>query len=520
LSTDGRFCWWHKGDLDGFFGLFIDNLIQLILISVLCTYVLGMPGELIYGRILPGVAVSLLVGNIFYAFQARALSRRTGRADVTALPYGVNTVSLFAYVLFVMKPVVEQTHDVDLAWKAGLAACVGSGLIELGGAFVAGWVKRITPRAALLATLAGIAVTFISMDFCFRIFADPIVGFIPLAFIFLQYIGRLYLPANIPAGLVAVIVGTALAWGMGKMDGAALAGALDVTFHAPTLSVGEMGGAVFSSYMLQFLPVIIPMGLFNLLGSLQNLESAEAAGDVYPVRSSLAANGAGTIAAACFGSVFPTTIYIGHPGWKRMGAGAGYSVANGLVITILCLLGLAGAVSALIPVEAGAAILLWIGVTIAAQAFQETPRSHAPAVVVGFFPAMAAWGLLVLESGLRAAGTGVGTVGMKALAAQLPIAGLIALDRGFIFTSTILAAMTVALVEKQYKAAAGWTLVAALFSATGIMHGFQVTDAGIVNAYGPSHTWPFVVGYCGIALIFFVLGFRTRNSTAMVTEHG
>ena len=146
MGIDSRFRWWHKGDLDGFFGLFIDNLIQLILISVLCTYVLGMPGELIYGRILPGVAVSLLVGNIFYAFQARALSRRTGRADVTALPYGVNTVSLFAYVLFVMKPVVEQTHDVDLAWKAGLAACVGSGLIELGGAFVAGWVKRITPR--------------------------------------------------------------------------------------------------------------------------------------------------------------------------------------------------------------------------------------------------------------------------------------------------------------------------------------------------------------------------------------
>lgn len=30
------FQWWRPGDLDGFFGLFVDNLIQLILIVVLC----------------------------------------------------------------------------------------------------------------------------------------------------------------------------------------------------------------------------------------------------------------------------------------------------------------------------------------------------------------------------------------------------------------------------------------------------------------------------------------------------
>lgn len=502
--TEG-FKWWQKGDLDGFFGLFVDNLIQLILIVVLCGAVLKMPGELVYGRILPGVAVSLLIGNIFYAFQARALHLRTGQSNVTALPYGVNTVSLFAYILFVMKPVMDQTGNAELAWKVGLAACLGSGLIELGGAFIAGWIKRITPRAALLSTLAGIAVTFISMDFCFRIFADPLVGFAPLAFIFLQYIGRLYLPAGIPAGLVAVVTGTSLAWGLGRMDGAALANAMQIQLQLPRLYIFDLLGATFSSYMIVYLPVIVPMGLFNLLGSLQNLESAEASGDTYPVKSSLAVNGIGTIAAACFGSVFPTTIYIGHPGWKRMGAGAGYSVANGLVITMLCLLGLVGFVSALVPVEAGAAILLWIGVTIAAQAFQATPRDHAPAVVVGFFPAIAAWGLLTLESGLRAAGTNIGTVGLKSLSMQLPISGLISLERGFIFTSMILAAMTVSLVERHYRAAAGWALAAAAISATGLMHGYRIVGGAVVNAYGPSYTWPFVLGYLSIAAIFMLL---------------
>lgn len=249
--------------------------------------------------------------------------------------------------------------------------------------------------------------------------------------------------------------------------------------------------------------VIIPMGLFNLVGSLQNLESAEAAGDRYEVRSSLAANGIGTIAAACFGSCFPTTIYIGHPAWKSMGAGAGYSVANGLIISLLCFLGLAGFAIALIPVEAGAAILLWIGLTIAAQAFQATPKEHAPAIAVGFVPAIAAWGLLMLENGLRAAGSSIGAVGMEAIAAILPVSGLIALERGFIFTSMILAAFTVALVEKQFRTAAVWAVLAALLAATGVIHGFEIAGPVVVNSYGPSTTWPFVIAYLLVAAICY-----------------
>ena len=506
-----HFCWWRKGDLDGFFGLFIDNLIQLILIVVLCGTILQMPDEMIFGRILPGVAVSLLIGNVFYAFQARTLALETGQNQVTALPYGVNTVSLFAFILFVMKPVLDQSHDVELAWRVGLAACLGSGLIEFGGAFIANWVKRITPRAALLATLAGIAITFISMDFCFRIFADPLVGFMPLAFILIQYIGRVRMPLEIPAGLVAVIFGTVLAWGLGRMDSTGLDNAMRVNIKIPQLFVGDLVEATFSTYLINFLPVIVPMGLFNLLGSLQNLESAEAAGDKYPAKSALAMNGIGTMVAACFGSVFPTTIYIGHPGWKKMGAGAGYSVANGVVITLLCLLGLVGFVSALIPVEAGAAILLWIGITIASQAFEATPRDHAPAVVVGFFPALAAWGLLLLESGLRAAGTNIEAVGIESLSIQLPIAGLISLERGFIFTSMILSAMTVCLIDKQYRLAACWALVAAAISATGLMHGYTIANGAIMNAYGPSSTWPFVLGYAGIAVVFMGLSWKQAD---------
>ena len=90
--------WFVRKDLDGFFGLMIDNPIQLILIVSLRRELIHLPDSYIFGRILPGAAISILVGNIFYAWQARQLARATGREDVTALPYGINTVSLFVFV--------------------------------------------------------------------------------------------------------------------------------------------------------------------------------------------------------------------------------------------------------------------------------------------------------------------------------------------------------------------------------------------------------------------------------------
>lgn len=35
--------------------------------------------------------------------------------------------------------------------------------------------------------------------------------------------------------------------------------------------------------------------------------------------------------------------------------------------------------------------------------------------------------------------------------------------------------------------------------------GYRIVDGAIVNAYGPSYTWPFVLGYLSIAAIFVVL---------------
>jgi AGZA family xanthine/uracil permease-like MFS transporter len=503
--------WIVRGDIDGFFGLALDNLVQLLLIDTLCRTVLGFPPELLYGQVLPAAAISILVGNVAYAFQARALAARTGRVDVCALPYGINTVSLFAHVFLVMLPAklaatAAGAEDPSaVAWQAGLVATIGSGLIEFAGSFVADTLRRYTPRAALLATLSGIALGLISLGFLFRTFANPVVGLTTLGIVMLTYFGRVRFRGGLPGGLVAVALGMLLAW----MTGLAPVGTAPVGtgFRLPVPVVGDLMDAFGNGYMLTYFSVILPMGLFNLVGSLQNIESAEAAGDPYPARPSLAVNGIGSIAAGVFGSCFPTTIYIGHPGWKALGARAGYSILNGAFVTVVCLSGTLAHIVWAVPIDAGMAIVLWIGIVITAQAFQATPKEHAPAVVMGVLPGVAAWGAIMAKNGLRAAGVGSpeGPPFSPALidafkASDTWIHGAFALEQGFIFSSMILAATTVAVIERKFTSAALWCSAAAALSIAGLMHSYGFTPGDTVLSLSPA--WPWAVGYSVMAVVF------------------
>lgn len=516
--------WFVRGDIDGFFALALDNLVQLLLIDSLCRFVLEFPEEIVVGRILPGVALSLVIGNFFYAYQARQLMEQTGRDDVCALPFGINTVSLFAHIFLVMLPAkfAAQAAGADdpatVAWRAGLVACLGSGLIEFFGAFVSEPLRKYTPRAALLSTLAGIAIGFISIGFLFRAFAYPLVGFTTLAIVLLVFFGGVRFRGGIPGGMVAVILGTLIAWAVNEppMGAQGFPGLTAMAFPRPWM--GDIVTGLSAGALLGYISVIIPMGLFNVVGSLQNIESAEAAGDRYPTMPSLAVNGIATVAAALCGSCFPTTIYIGHPGWKGLGSRAGYSILNGIFMAFICLTGTLRPLAWLVPIEAGMAIVIWIGLVISAQAFQATPRAHAPAVVVGLLPGLAAWGVLMAKGGLRAAGMGAPGPAFTAelidkfKVSDIYMEGGFALDQGFIFTSIIWAALTVAIIERKFQQAALWALAGAALSCAGLMHGFQFTPGDVVVKLGFAAKW--VWGYLAAAAVLFLAPYVTEPDLA------
>jgi AGZA family xanthine/uracil permease-like MFS transporter len=526
------------GDVDGFFGLAIDNLIQFLLIIGLCAGVLQFPMSLLLGSMLPGAALSVLVGNLYYARQAQKLSAATGRSDVTALPYGINTVSLFAFVFLVMLPVKLSAEAAGAtpaqaaltAWRVGLAACFLSGVIELAGAPVADWVRRSTPRAALLSTLSGIAISFIAIDFAVRTFQMPLLALLPLSVILTTYFSGVRLPLRIPGGAWAVGLGTLAAWLLTLVPGAVTpvnpgnlgAAFHDVGFYPPIPVLGELIAGLTHPLTREFLvPVILPMGLFNVLGSLQNLESADAAGDAYPTAPSLTVNGLGSLVAAGFGSCFPTTIYIGHPGWKRLGARAGYSILNGVFFVLIALFGLSHAISAIMPIEAGMAIVLWIGIVITAQAFQATPPRHAPAVALGLFPAIAGWGVLILTQTLGAVGFATGDFGLAARVlarpdafqnAGLQLPGLVALSQGFMLTCLVWAAASACLIDRRFGAAARFMLIGAALSFFGFIHAGSLSPAGGIYVIGWASGWPWAVGYLLSAAFFVLTGTWVRRS--------
>jgi AGZA family xanthine/uracil permease-like MFS transporter len=269
----------------------------------------------------------------------------------------------------------------------------------------------------------------------------------------------------------------------------------------------------------KYFSVIIPMALFNVVGSLQNLESAEAAGDRYDTRSSLLVNGLGSIVAACLGNPFPTTIYIGHPGWKAMGARWAYSILNGAVITILCLIGGITLVLKVVPMEAMIGILLWVGLIITAQAFQEVPRKHSVAVAIGLMPALAAWALLLIETTLRKTGSSLYHVAPR-FGSDLYVYGIISLSQGFMLTCMILSAMMVFVVERQFFKAALWTATAAVLSFFGVIHAYILTPAGVQNKFGFGAAKAYALAYVIATLLLLALHYynigRESESTGII----
>ena len=182
--------WFTAGDIDGFFGLFFSGFPDLLLIVGLAP-VCGFPLSFVASRILPGAAISILAGNLFYAWQARRLAQREGRSDVTAIPFGVNTPTIFAYVFLIMGPVYVRTHDANLAWHAGIFASLFSGIVQTAGAFCTDWLRRNTPRAALLSPLAGLALAYLCLGFVFGVFQQAAIALLAHAASCLPFMARI-----------------------------------------------------------------------------------------------------------------------------------------------------------------------------------------------------------------------------------------------------------------------------------------------------------------------------------------
>jgi AGZA family xanthine/uracil permease-like MFS transporter len=351
------------------------------------------------------------------------------------------------------------------------------GVIVMIGAFVGPYIRRLTPRAAMLGTLAGISITFISMRPAAQMWEAAWIGLPVLAIILIGFFTDVRLPANIPVGLAALLVGTAIGWIGGFMSAPDVAKAVgDIAIGIPDQRIDMLFSGL--SHLAPLLGTAIPLGVYNFTEAMSNVESAAAAGDNYNLRSVLLADGAGAVIGSAFGSPFPPAVYIGHPGWKDAGGRTSYSLASGVAIGLLCFLGLFGVLDALLPVPAIVPILLYIGLLIGAQAFQAVPRLHAVAVVAAILPNLAQWASGLIDNALNAAGTTAVAVGNDALnGAGVIYEGLRTLGEGAVLVGLILGTMVTFVLEKKFLLAAIASAVGAVLSFIGLIHAPEVAWA-------------------------------------------
>jgi AGZA family xanthine/uracil permease-like MFS transporter len=502
--------WFAAGDWSAFCGLALDNMTQLVILSGLLIGAFRFPPDLVLHIIVPGTAVGVLVGDLAYTWMAIRLMRRTGREDVTAMPFGIDTPSLFGITFGVLGPVMLATGDPVLAWKVGMAVTVLMGLGKLALAFGGEWVRRLVPRAALLGSIAGVAVLLIAFLPAKKVLADPLVGLVSLAIVFVALTGRMRLPGGVPGALAAVAAGTAVFWLRGALDGSARPGDLGAVFGGLHLALPWPTLTSFDAFeaALPYLAVGMPFALATVVGGIDNTESAIAAGDHYRTRDVLLTEAMATVAAGLCGGVIQNTPYIGHPAYKAMGARAGYTLLTALAIGGGAAAGVVAFLVRLLPEAAVAPILVFIGLEIAAQAFLASPARHAPAVAVAFLPAVAA--LVLIEIGAL-----LGALGLRS--ADLVREGrgglepLLVLGNGFVVTALLWASALASIVDRRLALGAAALAGAGMLALFGIVHSPR-PDGAVFWPWAAPGSVPFVLaGAYGLAAAV-LLALASRRS--------
>ncbi len=473
-----------KEDIDAFFALFQNNLANFVIISV-AMLGMGYPADIVFGRVIPGAAVAVLFGNLYYAHMAKKLAVKEQRTDVTALSYGISTPAMFVFLFGVMAPALAFTNNPETAWKISVAACFIAGIIEVSMGFIGKWLHRNIPRAAMLGALAGLALTFIAGEMMFNTLQIPVVGLVVLAIIIVGIIGKIAMPFKIPASLFAVIIGTVLAYlfGYEKLDGIS-EGLSQFGFFPflPTLATIEGMGLLFGTAVSIF-AVVLPITIYNAIETMNNVEAVGALGDKYDIKESMIADGVGTMVGPIFGGAFPTTVYLASTGSKWMGAGRGYSILNGIVYMFAAMFGLIAVVSSIIPLAAIAPIMVFVGVSLIATAYQTSHSKYYPAIAIAMIPYFSNY---LMTRFNNEAGEVVSNISTA----------IVPLGQGALISAIILGAIVVCVIDHDFKKASLFSFAGAVLSFFGIIHASAVA----FNA-----SFEYSVGYVLIGIYFLIM---------------
>ena len=498
-----------KGDIGGVTYVITNNIVNYLIIIATLSGVLGWPDEIVFGRVIPGLSLGLLFSCIYYAYMAWKLAQKTGNPHVTALPSGVSTPAMFVILYGVIMPLHYALEDPQLAWAAATAACFIGGMVEFAGGIIGPWMKRTLPRAALLGTVAGIGFIWMATQGVFDILADPMVGLPILVVAFVGLFGGYLFPKKIPPLVVAVLGGIVYALAIGR-TGIDFSG-VGFYFPNPVTTIE----ALLSGFVIvaPYLTIIIPIEIYNFIETMDNVEAANAAGDDYSVREAQFADGICTMLSATFGGVVPNTVWLGHAGLKKAGAGMGYSLVSGIILALAGVFGLFTFLSTIIPPAIAGITYLWCATLMVAQAFKDCKPKHYAAVGIAMVPPVADFLYTQITGAISVGGIYTEQIANNLMGYNPELSqtildagvlwrGIPEVKHGAIIIGIILGTLAVFVIDHKLKSAAYTMLAAAGLSLFGLMHSASL---------GFYPTSPFTIAYIIVAVILFILHSGRKN---------
>ena len=511
------------GDLNGFLGLVVDNLSIMAFLATALIHIFGFPADIVYGRMFPGTAFGVLLGNLAYTAMARRLARRSGRADVTAMPLGLDAPTSIGMALLVLGPAFVSykqsgldEHAAAIAtWQLGMASLLVMGVLKFVLSFFGALVQRHVPRAGLLGSIAGIALVLMGFLPLLEILKVPVVGFAGLGIVLYALVARGRLPWNLPGVLVAFTVALLLYEALGPL------GWLGSGYHAPAawqwrfaLPWPTLQGVHGLALTVPYLPLILPFGLLMVVGGINVTESARAAGDDYSTRDILLVEALATLIAGFCGGVAQTTPYIGQPAYKAMGARSGYTLLTGVVIGLGGMLGYLSNLVELLPLAVLAPILVYVAISITTQAFEATPTRYAAAVVFSFFPAIARMLAIKLGDPTYVTPEHFAALFNDASRGIAELAVITVLGNGFIITSMIWASFVVAMIDGRNGRASLIVLLGGALTLFGVIHSVQPAGGlylpWLLDATSRGIVWQFAGAYLALGVVLLLLSLQRQ----------
>lgn len=503
MKTDIKIPFFRTEDLGGLTYTLTNNIVNYLIVIATLSGVLAWPDEIVYGRVIPAMSIGLLVSGFFYSYMAYRLGKKEGRADVTALPSGVSTPAMFVILYGVIMPLHYALGDPELTWSAAVAACFIGGFVEFLGGFIGPWMKKRIPRAALLGTVAGIGFIWMATQGVFDVFSDPIIGLPILLVAMVGVFGGYLFKRKFPPLVLAIIGGIVYSLALGRTH-------IDfsgIGFYVPNPATSIQALLNGFAVVVPYLTIIIPIEIYNFIETMDNVEAANAAGDNYNIKTAQFADGICTMISACFGGVVPNTVWLGHAGLKKSGAGIGYSWVGGLLLGIAGIFGLFTFFSNLVPPAIAAITYLWCSSIMVCQAFKDVKVKHYAAVAVSMVPPVADYLFTQITGAVGLADKWTetlpsGVVGYSADVSQYLIdngvmwRGLAEVKSGAIIIGIILGTMTAFIIDKRLDKVAITSLAAAVLSFFGFIHtaelGFYIKS-------------PFAIGYVIVAIVAYLM---------------